>query len=75
MNDGQYWNQAYPPIARRDVIGNMLSSLFPLYQTIVDFYDDAPTPILGDNVKSYATMVIATPNVAGHGLIGGVFGI
>jgi len=75
MNDGQAWVQAYPTINSRNETDKIASDLFPLFQTIVDFYDDGFTPVLGDKPESYATVVIATPNSTGHGLIGDVFGI
>lgn len=75
MNEGQAWLSTYPSVNYRNETAKMAASDFPLYQTIVDFYDDAMTPVLGDTVKSYATVIIATPNATGHGLIGDVFGI
>jgi len=75
MNEGQAWLSAYPSVNYRNETAKMAAEDFPLYQTIVDFYDDAMTPVLGDTVKSYATVIIATPNATGHGLIGDVFGI
>jgi len=75
MNEGQAWVNAYPSVNHRNETAKMAAYDFPLYQTIVDFYDDAMTPVLGDTVKSYGTVIIATPNATGHGLIGDVFGI
>lgn len=75
MNEGQAWVQSYPSVNYRNETAKMAAYDFPLYQTIVDFYDDAMTPVLGDTVKSYGTVIIATPNATGHGLIGDVFGI
>ena len=75
MNDGQAWVDAYPSRSHRAEAAKINDEDFPLYQTIVEFYDDNFKPLLGDTPKSYATLVIATPNSTGHGLIGDVFGI
>lgn len=75
MNEGQAWVDAYPSVNHRAEAAKISTVDFPLYQTIVDFYDDNFAPVLGDTPKSYATLVIATPNSTGHGLIGDVFGI
>lgn len=75
MNEGQAWVNAYPSVNHRSEIAKMSDSLFPLDQVIVDFYDDNFVPLLGDTPKSYGTVVIATPNGTGQGLIGDVFGI
>jgi len=75
MNDGQAWVDAYPSRQHRSEVAGMAGELFPLYQTVIDFYDDGYKPLLGDTPYSYATVVVATANATGHGLIGDVFGI
>lgn len=75
MNEGKAWVQAYPTISYRSQADQIASADYPLYQVIIDFYDDDFKPLLGDTPKSYATVVIATPNATGAGKLETVFAI
>lgn len=75
MNEGQAWTDAYPSRQHKAEANKISAVDYPLYQVILDFYDDEFTPVLGDNPTSYGTVVIATPNSTGIGKVKTVFGI
>lgn len=69
MNDGYVHVQDYPSVSRRAEASEVTRSLYPLYQSVFEAYDDNFTPILGSAPKSYATIIVATPNATAHAFL------
>lgn len=75
LNDGPAYVQAYPSVHRRAEAAEVARRLYPLYQTVIEAYDDNFAPILGGSPKSYATIIVATPNATAHAFLTTLLGL